>query len=118
MDKMDGQHCDQPLLQKVTHIFLHVSVKDNADGMIAVEAELLTVQRWANISTLQHNTHREVRVCHRTKDDCVAKTERVHQNDVHSVEASKGMKDEVGRPVLSRYDMLSDRLLRPTITSA
>eukprot|EP00965_Chrysotila_dentata_P084533 2790547-Pleurochrysis_carterae.AAC.1 len=40
--------------------------------------------------------------------DFVAKTERIHHDDVHSVEASKGMEAEVGRPVLSRYHMLSD----------
>eukprot|EP00965_Chrysotila_dentata_P041372 1372365-Pleurochrysis_carterae.AAC.1 len=52
------------------------------------------------------------------KDDFVTKTERVHHDNVHSVEAPKGMEDEVSCPVLSRYNMLSDRLLRPTITSA
>eukprot|EP00965_Chrysotila_dentata_P121938 4029927-Pleurochrysis_carterae.AAC.2 len=30
------------------------------------------------------------------KDDFVAKTESVDHDDVHSVEASKGMEDEVG----------------------
>ena len=93
-------------------------MKDNAEGTIAVEAKLLTVERWANVSTSRHSTHREVCVRHRMKDDFVAKTERVHHDDVHSVEAPKDMEDEVSRPVLSRYHMLSDRLLRPTVTGA
>eukprot|EP00965_Chrysotila_dentata_P148974 4920181-Pleurochrysis_carterae.AAC.1 len=44
-------------------------------------------------------------------------TESVGHNDVHSVQTSKGIENEADRPVLSRYDMLSDRLLRPTVSA-
>eukprot|EP00965_Chrysotila_dentata_P216225 6189256-Pleurochrysis_carterae.AAC.1 len=39
----------------------------------------------------------------------------IYHDDVHSVQASKGVEDEVGRPMLFCYYMLSDWPLRLTL---
>eukprot|EP00965_Chrysotila_dentata_P182561 6028061-Pleurochrysis_carterae.AAC.3 len=76
------------MIMRFRSISLNNCVKDDAEWTIAVEAKLLTVKRWAHVSTPRHRAHRGICVRRGMKADFVAETESAHHDDVHSLQAS------------------------------